>query len=60
MGVKEILLFSWVVLMLSPKMLEDGSVLASLCYRILGVDGPRRNTFNHLCRTMLKYRLHFD
>lgn len=41
-------------------MLEDGSVLASLCYRILGVDGPRRNRFNHLCRTMLKYRLHID
>lgn len=41
-------------------MLEDGSVSASLCYRILGVDGPRRNRFNHLCRTMLKYRLHID
>ena len=60
MGVREIPLFSWVVVMLNPKMLEDGSVSASLCYRILGVDGPRRNRFNHLCRTMLKYRLHID
>lgn len=61
MGVKEILLFSWVVIMLNPKMLEDGSVSASPYYRkIIGVDGPRHSRFNNLCRTMLKYRLHLD
>ena len=41
MWVKKIQWFSWLVIMLNPKLLQDGAVSASLYYRkIIGVDRP--------------------